>query len=123
MRNHIIVCKLRNGSEPVKPVWRGANLAVHRPLERQDDGSLQLSKLPHWWAITHIRTGFSVTDGGVDATLDAVRTLARQWDLRFRDIVKPEDSKIWRWRDNWMQNVCDCEAGKFTTGPILPNCD
>jgi hypothetical protein len=102
------------GSVTVPAVWVGAHLAVHRPLDSKNpDG---LSKLPRWWRISHVSTGYAAGPS-IDAAQRDVIDLARLWDRAFSTVTAAGDAKSWKWRDRWADDISRIIHGKPLMGP------
>jgi hypothetical protein len=101
-------------SREIPAVWVGAHLAVHHPLDSKNpDG---LSKLPRWWSISHVGTGY-LAGPSIDAAQRDVIALAKLWDSAFASVTAAGDARNWRWRDRWADDLGRIAHGKPLVGP------
>jgi hypothetical protein len=102
------------GSLTVPAAWIGHHLAVHRPIDSKQPDNL--SKLPRWWRISHISTGYAAGPG-IDAAQRDVIALAKLWDRAFASITAAGDATGWKWRDRWADDLSRIIHGKPLIGP------
>jgi hypothetical protein len=104
----------KSGSLTVPVIWRGEHLAVHRPLDSKNpDG---LSKLPRWWSISHVATGY-LAGPSLDAPQRDVVALAKLWDAAFGSVTAAGDAKNWSWRERWADDLRRVNGGRAPIGP------
>jgi hypothetical protein len=106
-----ITIQAAGGPRDVPAAWVGQTLAVHRPINA--DG---LSKLPKWWAVTHVPTGYSM-GLPLDATKPVVIQLARLWDAAATAIQTPADARSWPLARAWMDDRRAAERWGNPEGP------
>lgn len=102
------------GSLTVPAVWVGQHLAVHRPIDSKQPDNL--SRLPRWWRISHISTGYAAGPG-IDAAQRDVIALAKLWDRAFAVITAAGDATGWKWRERWADDLSRIIHGKPLIGP------
>lgn len=94
-----------SGPFDVPAVWRGAHLAVHRPVRRDDTtGALTLNTAPARWTITHLSTGLSAS-GTFNGAKQRAVALAKLWDGAFADITASGTAKGWQWAQAWARDL------------------
>lgn len=107
-----VIIRTETTSRPVPAVWRGASLAVHRPII---DG--KISTLPKDWTITHIASGLAACRR-FNGTKSAAVSLARLWDASFQAIPASGSLKQWPHAKQWLNDLAIVQNG--TSQPAGP---
>ena len=109
--NLTILCT--TSARDIPTVWRGAALAVHRPIINGE-----LSSLPKDWAITHAASGLAACRR-FSGSKSAAVALARQWDDAFSAIPANGAVADWPHVKKWMNDLAIAQCGTSqTTGPV-----
>jgi hypothetical protein len=113
-----ITIRCHSGARTVPVVWRGANLAVHRPPTEKGG----LNTAPRLWAISHAELGLAACARFEGPKAKAV-ALAKLWDAAFAEITASGDARHWRFRKTWAHDLAVAQRGTSEPdGPVLPDC-
>lgn len=105
-----LTLKTANGDRSVAAKWTGDNVAVHKPITKNGE-----SKLPRFWAISHLGSGLACCPP-LDATLADARKLAKLWDKAF-GTIDPKDASSWPFKELWRDDLQRLTLGKEIIGP------
>lgn len=101
-----ITIRCNDQTRNVPPVWRGENLAVHRPVIKGGG----LSDAPRHWAITHTASGLAACLS-FDGSKQSAVALARLWDAAFQSVPLDGSASQWHHRNQWLADLKAAQLG------------
>jgi hypothetical protein len=83
----------------IKPHWVGQGIAIHKPVNVNDDGEPMFRQVQGYWRLTHIATGLAM--GACMGSLDRAKGFAKAWDAEFAALqpgqaLAPDRLEAWK---------------------------